>query len=651
MSYNPNKHGSGGLQDNLGPFTTRFGRSVVTGFNYSTLPEKVDLRPYLGPVRDQGVDQGSCSAFTAMVIKEYHESKEDGMRSQLSPQFVFNFRQYYPLQGMTGQNTMEILRDHGICTEGKFPYGITIVKAPTGMSQNILNQADNFKIKSYAVITTINEAKAALHMSGPLYISVPLYSDATNGQLWKSNGSGYLAGYHAMAIVGYDAKGFIIRNSWGPTWNGNGHTKMFYTDFPKATNTDYTILTAVDKASNILNGLFYLPQAKPPRAGGGRTDTGDNNNVEVEKPESSYSYDANRHIGERRCVKCYYKAYCEKTIFEYDFTKAGWIPEDFPIVFGNDGTVTVDQNGIMIDSVPFNSTAHIGNEHAKWLRFYKNPFVIKSNAETRVSAKFAVQQVIPFNDIPNKFLPRLVSLDQDIRLASAAVGAVFRTGPGRGLVFSVYQTNGIIYGLYERLSMYFDIPREFASFTFLFEIGRRTNQEQFKDFADVSIGINPTEGVVRWYVNGIEKFKINQIGYRIEDKYKISEEGVANTLVDLTNQEMEIGFGTFSQLDMALTTEQRRNSDLPLVNTDQQAVSALVQLETTDTYRELYPGLQASERDLLSPDQTFAYVLNETLNDNRAVKLFGQGSILSMNSLKIERFNEIEKKAKYKNHH
>ena len=31
-------------------------------------------------------------------------------------------------------------------------------------------------------------------------------------------------GYHAIAIVGYDKNGFIIRNSWGKSYADGGYT-------------------------------------------------------------------------------------------------------------------------------------------------------------------------------------------------------------------------------------------------------------------------------------------------------------------------------------------------------------------------------------------------------------------------------------------
>ena len=34
-----------------------------------------------------------------------------------------------------------------------------------------------------------------------------------------------------MTIVGYNKEGFIVRNSWGSKWNGNGHVIFPYADW------------------------------------------------------------------------------------------------------------------------------------------------------------------------------------------------------------------------------------------------------------------------------------------------------------------------------------------------------------------------------------------------------------------------------------
>lgn len=52
-----------------------------------------------------------------------------------------------------------------------------------------------------------------------------------------------LTGGHAMTVVGYNAEGFIVRNSWGAGWNDDGHCVWPYADFGK----HWEIWTAIDE--------------------------------------------------------------------------------------------------------------------------------------------------------------------------------------------------------------------------------------------------------------------------------------------------------------------------------------------------------------------------------------------------------------------
>jgi C1A family cysteine protease len=66
-------------------------------------------------------------------------------------------------------------------------------------------------------------------MNGPcvagLYVRDPDADDFWNG---SSNYGG-----HAVAIVGYNKKGFIIRNSWGTSYGEDGYAILKYEDFNK----------------------------------------------------------------------------------------------------------------------------------------------------------------------------------------------------------------------------------------------------------------------------------------------------------------------------------------------------------------------------------------------------------------------------------
>ena len=86
-----------------------------------------------------------------------------------------------------------------------------------------------YTIKEYYRVNTIDELKNALYQSGPCYISFPVYD--TRPEFWRPKGNEPLRGGHALAVVGYNKEGFIIRNSWGRYWGNNGYFEMSYDSF------------------------------------------------------------------------------------------------------------------------------------------------------------------------------------------------------------------------------------------------------------------------------------------------------------------------------------------------------------------------------------------------------------------------------------
>ncbi len=192
---------------------------TVESIYYKTLrlPKTLDYRDILLPIRDQG-RQGSCSAMTAAVMKEWHEMKELNFGGYMSPQFVYNLRPNKPQEGMIPRQTMKILRNKGIVPEKIYPYN-----SRHPINETMLQAASNFKISRYGRVNTIYGAKSALVSDGVLYVGFPVYSE-TNPKFWlQQNIHQEFLGGHAVAIVGWTKDSFIIRNSWGQSWGYGGY--------------------------------------------------------------------------------------------------------------------------------------------------------------------------------------------------------------------------------------------------------------------------------------------------------------------------------------------------------------------------------------------------------------------------------------------
>lgn len=200
-------------------------------------PPELDLRDKLPGVKSQG-HRGTCAAHAATAVKEYQERMDTGYKGKFSPEFVYFYRANKPGSGMYSRDVMQILATQGCCPEDNFPYGTVDA---TSVPQEAINVALEYRIKEYARVNTVEELKTALYQNGVCYISFPVYD--VRPEFWrKSTPDISRGGGHALAVVGYNSKGFIIRNSWGKSWNKDGHVIYPYEDF----GAHWDIWTAID---------------------------------------------------------------------------------------------------------------------------------------------------------------------------------------------------------------------------------------------------------------------------------------------------------------------------------------------------------------------------------------------------------------------
>ncbi|MCK9446474.1 C1 family peptidase [bacterium] len=204
------------------------------------LPEILDLRNQLTPIRDQG-SQGTCSAQTAACIKEWQENVNIHFNNYMSPQFIYNLRNNHDSSGMNPHDTMEILYKIGIVPEYDYPYN-----SMSSISNELKNQAKRYKIQGYAKVNTIESLKKALFANGPCYIAFPVYN-TDKMDFWNPDYKGQnMIGGHATTVVGYNKNSFIIRNSWSSNWGDKGYTYFPFNQW----GMHWECWTSIDEDSN-----------------------------------------------------------------------------------------------------------------------------------------------------------------------------------------------------------------------------------------------------------------------------------------------------------------------------------------------------------------------------------------------------------------
>lgn len=336
-------------------------------------------------------------------------------------------------------------------------------------------------------------------------------------------------------------------------------------------------------------------------------------------------------------VDSYYTDKKQKTtVFFYDF-KTRYDPDEFTVTFGSDGCAEqCPATGLKVTSNPFTSTVPVGNDHPKWLHYYKDPAVLPDAGELVYEAEVSVKQHIPVCEIPSAFTsgpnPRVRNAFEDIRLASAGINVVDMS---TWMVFDFFISDEMIYAFYERLPFgktfwtnNEEDPNNTTGYA-AFSNGVPVMQRAPCDSMRLGIGINKVRGYVKWYINGREVFSWERIGTRLPDKYKLLEHGGTAEIVTINS--IYFGFGTFSLMDMALPN----NYDRELVEGDNQNGSHLVELEANYGYKELYRTLNGQDRDLVDKSITFAVQAGAYCNDNHDIKLFGQGADIKIKYQKL----------------
>lgn len=200
------------------------------------LPNKVDLREWDSLVEDQ-LYLGSCSgqavsnAYELMIKKLYPQSFVE-----LSELFIYyNARTFDDTtesdSGATLRNALKGLQRWGVCTDDLWKYDTE--KFNVKPTPECYADAEPRKIPVYQRVTSVGSAMDALSVGHPVVIGTPVYNtfDYLDEYDYVMTARGFVTGYHAMTIVGYDTSGkyFIVKNSYGTGWGLKGYCYMPFT--------------------------------------------------------------------------------------------------------------------------------------------------------------------------------------------------------------------------------------------------------------------------------------------------------------------------------------------------------------------------------------------------------------------------------------
>lgn len=210
-------------------------------------PKELPSKFYLEKTRikDQK-NQGMCVGFSASTLKDKQERiNHQGMNYETSSEFIYwesKKRDGIPnTEGTYPKIALQVLKDLGVCLENTLPFRNS--PTPATITNKMYEEAQNFKIQSYAKLTSLQEIKQAI-VDGKPVLGGLLVTDSfvtTENGGFINMPSGYILGGHAILLDGFDdnmthtykdgktRQGFFrLVNSWSESWGDNGYGWLPY---------------------------------------------------------------------------------------------------------------------------------------------------------------------------------------------------------------------------------------------------------------------------------------------------------------------------------------------------------------------------------------------------------------------------------------
>lgn len=203
-----------------------------------------------GLILDQG-QEGACTGFGLTCVINYLRWVKAGLpptMESVSPRMLYTFARRYDeyagenYEGSSCRGAIKGWFNHGVCFESDWPYAPEKSNPATygfaaSATKNTLGVYYRIEIKS------ITDLQAAIAQHGAVFVSAYTHDgwdDVPAKRAPKAHadlpaigfdGKPSQDGGHAFALVGYDARGFVLQNSWSKTWGAGGFAVMTYLDW------------------------------------------------------------------------------------------------------------------------------------------------------------------------------------------------------------------------------------------------------------------------------------------------------------------------------------------------------------------------------------------------------------------------------------
>ena len=216
-------------------------------------PEPKNIRDFLPAYAPNILNQrqeDSCTGHGLAAVINYifwerwivSKAPEKERPALVSPHMLYNNARLYDewegedYGGSSCRGAMKGWYKHGVCTRANWP-------KETERPEKLWNiDAASRPLGAYCRVDSksILDIQAAINEVHAVYCSAEVHSgwdnprtsvDVAGLALKVIKPGGKLDGGHAFALVGYTQDGFIVQNSWGPTWGTGGFALLTYDDW------------------------------------------------------------------------------------------------------------------------------------------------------------------------------------------------------------------------------------------------------------------------------------------------------------------------------------------------------------------------------------------------------------------------------------
>lgn len=193
----------------------------------SEFPEEFEL-PYKVSVKNQG-SKPTCVAHALSSLVEYHNLIETGKYRKFSTEFIYGTRDigYYIGDGMVIRDALKTIQKYGDCYYVDCPGNHDTADAMNNVNEKMEEYRDlayPHRIGSYYRVKTPEEIKTALMNHGPVVISMTCKDNAyIADDIYCYPQDAENSGRHCVLVVGWNENGWIIQNSWGALYAGDGY--------------------------------------------------------------------------------------------------------------------------------------------------------------------------------------------------------------------------------------------------------------------------------------------------------------------------------------------------------------------------------------------------------------------------------------------